>query len=58
MMFFLPVIFIVLIYFLLKDDHITIKGVHSGRAIDLLDERLSKGEISIEEYRKIKSELT
>jgi|GEM_PF-6560781 len=58
MMFFFPIVLVVVLYVLLKDDGYMLSRRSSKSALELLDERLSRGEISIEEYKEIKSELT
>jgi len=58
MMFFFPIVLIVVLYVLLKDDGYMLSRRSNKSALELLDERLSRGEISIEEYKEIKSELT
>jgi len=57
-MFFFPIVLVVVLYVLLKDDGYMLSRRSSKSALELLDERLSRGEISIEEYKEIKSELT
>ena len=58
MMFFFPIVLVVVLYVLLKDDGYMLSRRSNKSALELLDERLSRGEISIEEYKEIKSELT
>lgn len=58
MMFFFPIVLVVILYVLLKDDGYMLSRRSSKSALEVLDDRLSRGEISIEEYKEIKSELT
>ena len=55
-MFFWFIIIGVLIYFLVNGS-LNFESFHKKRSDDLLDERLAKGEISIEEYHEIKTTL-
>lgn len=56
MMFFWFIIIGVLIYMLLGDN-LSFDKFQKKTSLDLLDERLAKGEISIEEYRELKEIL-
>jgi len=49
-MFLIPLLFVVVIFYFLREQ-----GSYTfSRSTNILDERLAKGEITIEEYREIK----
>lgn len=56
-MMFLWLVIIGVLLYLLLGDNISIKSFSQKKSSDLLEERLARGEISIEEYQKIKAIL-
>jgi len=51
----LPLLIIVIVFYLIPGRD---SAGRRSRALDLLDERLARGEIDIDTYEKLKAELT